>query len=200
MTARWTIVIPVKGTALAKSRLEASAELTMAIALDTVAAALGVGHVIVVTSPAAASQFTALGAEVVPDPGGDLGDAVARGVAAASISTRSDEGVAVLLGDLPALTAQDLSHALILSAAHPRAMVADAENVGTVLITAQPTVSHAPAFGAGSRAAHLAAGYVEIALPVNSVLRRDVDTPAQLASLARECLGARTRAALPVGA
>ena len=200
MTGRWTIVIPVKGTALAKSRLEASAELTMAIALDTVTAALGAGHVIVVTSQAAASQFTALGAEVVPDAGGDLGDAIAQGIAAAGFSAPSAKGVAVLLGDLPALTARELSHALLLSAAHPRAMVADAENVGTVLITAQSAVAHAPAFGADSRAAHLAAGYVEIALPVSSVLRRDVDTPAQLAALAPERLGARTRAALQVGA
>ncbi|HEV7566719.1 MAG TPA: 2-phospho-L-lactate guanylyltransferase, partial [Microbacteriaceae bacterium] len=75
----------------------------------------------------------------------------------------------------------------------------DADEVGTVLITALHAPSHAPAFGGGSRAAHAAVGYVELAVPVASGLRRDVDTPEQLRALDPDALGARTRALLAAG-
>ena len=68
----WTVVIPVKGTPDAKSRLGASAEMAMAIALDTVEAALMVAPVIVVTSGGAAPAFATLRATVVNDAGGGL--------------------------------------------------------------------------------------------------------------------------------
>jgi hypothetical protein len=43
-------------------------------------------------------------------------------------------------------------------------------------------------------------GYVELAVPVASGLRRDVDTPEQLRALDPDALGARTRALLAAGA
>jgi 2-phospho-L-lactate guanylyltransferase len=191
----WIVVIPVKGTADAKSRLGASRDLAMAIALDTVEAALGAARVIVVTTADAAPVFAALGASVVEDGAGGLNDAIAAGVAAAG-----DGAVAVLLGDVPALSSRELASTLELAARHPLAMVADADEVGTVLITALHAPSHAPAFGGGSRAAHAAVGYVELAVPVASGLRRDVDTPEQLRALDPDALGARTRALLAAGA
>jgi 2-phospho-L-lactate guanylyltransferase len=189
----WTVVIPVKGTVSAKSRLGASPELAMAIALDSVAATLASVtelRVIVVTSPSIAPQFEALGARVVVDAESGLNSAIALGIAAAG-----DGPVAVLLGDVPALRAAELAAALDLAAQHPLAFVSDADNDGTVLITALVAAHHRPAFGPHSRAAHLAAGYVELDFPAGSGLRRDVDTPAQLAALG-DRLGARTRAAL----
>jgi 2-phospho-L-lactate guanylyltransferase len=191
----WTVVIPVKGTADAKSRLGASASLAEAIALDTAAAVLAAmgsfgpdARVIVVTSAAAAPAFAALGASIVPDPGGGLNAAIARGIAAAG-----DGPVAVLLGDVPALAPAELAAALSLADGHPLAMVADADGVGTVLTAALRGAAHAPAFGEGSRAAHLAAGYVELDIPLDSGLRRDVDTAEQLRALGSR-LGPRTAA------
>jgi len=73
--------------------------------------------------------------------------------------------------------------------------VADADGVGTVLITALHGRDHAPEFGGASRAAHLAAGYVELDIDVASGLRRDVDIRTQLETLDGR-LGQRTRAAL----
>ncbi len=192
----WTVVIPVKGTVSAKSRLGASAELALAIALDTVAAVLSVperveGHdVVVVTSPSIAPQFEALGARVVLDAERGLTAAVAQGIAAAG-----NGRVAVLLGDVPALQSHELAGALELALQHPLAFVPDADNDGTVLITALRAADHRPAFGVHSRAAHLAAGYVELDIPLDSGLRRDVDTADHLAALASH-LGPRTRAAL----
>lgn len=183
----WTVVVPVKGTVASKSRLGASAELALAIALDTVEAALGAADVLVVTSPSIAASFEVLGARVVHDSGTGLAAAVEQGIAAAGAGR-----VAVLLGDVPALQSRELEDALELAAQHQRAFVADADAQGTVLITALVATDHRPAFGPSSRAAHLAAGYLELDFNPDSGLRRDVDTPAQLASLA-DRLGPRTR-------
>ncbi|TBN56109.1 2-phospho-L-lactate guanylyltransferase [Glaciihabitans arcticus] len=180
----WTIVIPVKGTVGAKSRLGASAALAEAIALDTIRAALEVAPVIVVT----ASTSVFAGTRIVADPGTGLNAAIGAGIKAA------DGPVAVLLGDLPALLPAELRAALDAASAHPRAFVPDAEGAGTVLLTS--TIGHTPAFGQGSAQRHREAGYVELELPADSGLRRDVDTPEQLAGLG-ERLGAATRAALP---
>ncbi|NVM94319.1 7,8-didemethyl-8-hydroxy-5-deazariboflavin synthase CofG [Arthrobacter wenxiniae] len=187
----WTVVVPVKGTADAKSRLDASPELATAIALDTVSAALAVTRVIVVTSPQAMPMFSKLGAEVMLDLGGGLNQAIEEGVAAAG-----DSPVAVLLGDLPSLAGPELAAALNQAGSYPRAMVPDADGVGTVLITAQRGSTHEPAFGGQSRQAHLDAGYVELSIPPSSGLRRDVDTAEQLNQLAASLrLGERTAAA-----
>ena len=194
--SNWTIVIPVKGTASAKSRLRASPELALAIALDTVAAARVVPElvegptVVVITSPSIAADFEALGARIVIDPEQGLTAAIAKGIAAAG-----DGPVAVLLGDVPALLPGELEAALDLATQHPLAFVADADNDGTVLITALRAADHRPAFGAHSRDAHLAAGYIELRIPIDSGLRRDVDTAAQLAALGHR-VGPHTRALL----
>jgi 2-phospho-L-lactate guanylyltransferase len=183
-------VIPVKGTPSSKSRLGATPELALAIALDTVAAALEAASAIVVTSALAAPSFEAIGARAVVDAGGGLGASIAQGIAAVETGA-----VAVLLGDLPALRGSELAAALAVAEGHALAFVADADDEGTALITALAASAHAPAFGAGSRAAHLAAGYIELDVPRDSGLRRDVDTPDQLAALAPR-VGAHTRALL----
>jgi 2-phospho-L-lactate guanylyltransferase len=193
----WTIVVPVKGTAGAKSRLGASFELAMAIALDTVEVALEVTGVIVVTSAAVAASFEEIGAVVVIDRGDGLAGAIESGLAAASVGGGDAGGpVAVMLGDLPALTADELREVLVMAESFPLAFVADAEGVGSSIVLAHSAASHRPAFGADSRAAHLRAGYVELPIPPASGLRRDVDTAEQLASLASARLGPRTRALL----
>ncbi len=114
--AGWTVVLPVKGGPDAKSRLghPARGALAAAVALDTVAAAIGarlVRRVLVVTSdPAVAAAHRALGAEVVPDPGQGLAGALVAGAAAAADGRSSP--CALLLADLPALRPADLDAAL----------------------------------------------------------------------------------------
>lgn len=76
-TDRWSLVVPLKPLAEAKSRLAAAAgdslrpHLALAFAEDTVAAALAcpsVRNVAVVTDdPAASFRLAALGARIVPD-------------------------------------------------------------------------------------------------------------------------------------
>jgi len=202
-TREWIVVIPVKGTADAKSRFGADlpdrGALALAIALDTATAALAAASVvgvIVVTSAAVATAFDELDALVVVEhePAG-LAAAIASGIELASELGAPGRGTAVLLGDLPALAPAELDAALTLAAAHSRAMVPDAEGSGTALVTAADGATHATAFGPGSAAAHAAAGYVPLELPGDSGLRNDVDTLDQLTAL-RSRLGARTAAVL----
>jgi 2-phospho-L-lactate guanylyltransferase len=201
-TREWIVVIPVKGTSDAKSRFGDVADrgaLALAIALDTTTAALAtaaVVGVIVVTSGSVATVFDDLDALVVVEetPAG-LPAAIASGIDLAAELGAPGRGVAVLLGDLPALTPAELDAALGLAAAHERATVADADGAGTVLVTAADGASHSTAFGPGSSAAHVAAGYVPLDLPAGWGLRNDVDTLEQLTAL-RPLLGPRTTAAL----
>jgi 2-phospho-L-lactate guanylyltransferase len=202
-TTEWVVVVPVKGTDDAKSRFGGDAGerrgLALAIALDTVAAALAserVIGVIVVTSTTAAGAFDDLDALVVieDEPAG-LTAAIASGVEVADALGAPGRGIAVLLGDLPALTSAELDAALTASAAHPLAFVADAAGHGTTLVTAADGQTHAHAFGPGSREAHVAAGYTELHLPADSGLRTDVDTLEELRALAPR-VGSRTAAVL----
>ena len=175
----WVIVVPVKLVA-AKSRFgpDDNAALARAMALDTVAAALTVGRVIVVTADAAAfsSEVSALGAQVVLDPGAGLNAAISRGLDIGGL----DSPRAVLLGDHPALTPVELREVLAAADEHPLSFVSDAEGDGTAITTAAPSVPHAPRFGEGSAAAHRSVGYVELFGAWHG-LRRDVDLTEHLA-------------------
>ncbi|MDR5693030.1 2-phospho-L-lactate guanylyltransferase [Agromyces indicus] len=203
--AGWTVVVPVKSLSGAKTRLAPElspaqrAALARAFALDTVdaaAAAERVTRVVVVSDEPAielALRETA-GVDVVPEVGPrGLSAAIAHGVAVA----RADGGVAVLLGDLPAMRSRDLDAALELAVRHPLAFVPDAEGTGTTLATAragEPLVAH---FGADSAARHAAAGFVDLVAEhpgaVAPGLRRDVDTADELAEAV--ALGTRLRTA-----
>jgi 2-phospho-L-lactate guanylyltransferase len=201
---RWSLVIPVKVLALAKSRLTGlagprRAELALAMAADTVAAASACGlvdSVVVVTDDAAASALlSGLGALVVPDePADGLNPALAFGAAQAD-ELWPGRGRAGLAADLPALAPVELGRALAEAAEVPQAFVADAAGTGTTLYTARPGTAFLPRFGAESRAAHLSGGVVELQLPGLDGLRRDVDTVADLRDAARIGLGPRTAAA-----
>jgi 2-phospho-L-lactate/phosphoenolpyruvate guanylyltransferase len=200
----WSLVIPVKVLALAKSRLTGlgaprRAELALAMAADTVAAAAAcpaVDAVIVVTDDeAAAAELSGLGALVLPDgPGDGLNPALEFGAAYAG-EHWPGRGRAGMAADLPALGAEELGRALAGAAASRQAFVADAAGTGTTLYTAGPGVEFSPRFGPGSRVAHRSAGAVELMLPGLDGLRRDVDTVADLRDAARIGLGPRTLAA-----
>jgi 2-phospho-L-lactate/phosphoenolpyruvate guanylyltransferase len=202
----WSLVIPVKVLALAKSRLaglagvtgEQRAELALAMAADTVAAAAAcprVAAVIVVTDDVVVgAEMEHLGAVVI-------GDEPARGQNAALVfgaqyadSRWPGRGRAALAADLPALGPGELAAALAAASVLTRAFVPDAEGTGTTLYTAAPGTAFCPRFGPRSRDRHLATGAVELDLPDIGGLRRDVDTPADLRQAADIGLGPRSAA------
>lgn len=201
----WTIVVPVKPTAVGKSRLAVDGvpreDLARAIALDTISAAAAadlVAEVVVVTDDAEVAML-ASGLDRVRS----ISEGAARGLNAAiavGLAEAGDTMRAVLLGDLPALRPADLDQALALAGEAPRGAVADAEGTGTTLVTARRGVRLDPAFGEGSFARHRAGGCVALELPDSSTLRRDVDTADDLATAAARGVGPRTSALLRVSA
>lgn len=196
------------------------AQLAEAFAMDTVAALLAappVARVFVVTADAQlATKLAALGATIVrelpqkppwprskgafvvthepaepPSPPDPLNAAIREGMDAARQAC-PDANIAVVTGDLPALTVADVEAAIDLAAAHERSMVPDAEGMGTTMLFALAGASFTPQFGPGSRAAHEAAGHMPLELPAIASIRRDVDTPDNLAEARRLGVGRYT--------
>jgi 2-phospho-L-lactate guanylyltransferase len=197
----WSVLLPVKVLAQAKSRLADLAgprrgELALALACDTVTAVLGCDQVaravVISDDPVAAATLTQLGALVIPDEPRDGLNAALRHGAAFAAARWPGCGTAALSADLPALRPAELARALNAAAAWPTAFVADAAGDGTTLYTAAPGAAFRPAFGLASRARHAAGGAAELDLKAIPGLRRDVDTPADLRDAAALGLGPRT--------
>jgi len=207
---RWVVIVPVKPPAVGKSRVQLPprlrSKLARAMAMDTVEAASRssvVARVLVVSEdPSVVRAVSHVGSNVSgmilarPDDFGtmardgrepSLDRAVAQGAAVAGAAADR----AVLLADLPALTAADLTTALRVASEHDRAMVPDAGASGTTLLTARAHVAWRSAFGAESFGRHLSIGCVPLDTPAHSTLRKDVDTLADLA-VAGPALGSRT--------
>ncbi|MCW2758722.1 MAG: hypothetical protein JWO46_2468 [Nocardioidaceae bacterium] len=193
----WTLVVPVKTLSAAKTRLHGHPRpvVMRAFALDAMTAVLAspaVAAAYVVTNEAdLATDVRALGCRTLADEGtGDLNRALAVAVAQAG-----DGPVAALLGDLPCLLPDDLTAALEWAASAGGAYVADAAGTGTSMLAVTDPTTFAPHFGAGSSAAHAAAGYAPVPLDVPT-LRLDVDTAEDLRLAIELGVGPHTRAVL----
>ncbi|MFC9508624.1 2-phospho-L-lactate guanylyltransferase [Streptomyces sp. NPDC057002] len=202
---QWTLVVPLKPLAQAKSRLADTADdglrpgLALAFAQDTVTAALAcpaVRDVAVVTDDARAGrELAVLGAAIIPDePGSGLNAALAHG-AGIIRSTRPGSPVAALNADLPALRPPELTRVLDAASEFPRAFLPDAAAIGTTLLAAAPGRELLPAFGTDSRARHRASGAVELGLADVDSVRQDVDTGDDLRNALALGVGPHTAAA-----
>ncbi|MET7681672.1 2-phospho-L-lactate guanylyltransferase [Streptomyces sp. NPDC005423] len=201
---QWTLVVPVKSLARAKSRLSDTAGdglrpgLALAFAQDTVTAALAcpaVRAVAVVTDDVLARrELAALGARIVQEePGGGL-NAALRHAAAAVRGPRPDSRVAALNADLPALRPLELARVLDAAGEFPRAFLPDAADIGTTLLSAHEGRELHPAFGPDSRARHRASGAAELTLDAVDSVRQDVDTGDDLRAALALGVGPRTAA------
>ncbi|WP_245160876.1 2-phospho-L-lactate guanylyltransferase [Blastococcus sp. CT_GayMR16] len=182
----WSVVVPAKRLAVAKTRLRplthalgpAHGELVLALLADTVAAAVAcpaVAEVVVVTDdPAATDVVHGLGARTVTDePDRGLNPALEHGARSAA-----GPAVAALSSDLAALRPEELAAALEAATAFLRAFVADAQGTGTTLLTAVG-VPLDPGFGPGSAQAHRTSGARALTGSWPGLVR-DVDTDADL--------------------
>ena len=190
---QWTVIIPVKALPNAKSRLAAASpdgathgRLVTAMRRDTAHAARNaatVARVLVVADrsgdPTADLVQTAPG----------LNEGVSEAASFAAQRWPAD-GIAALVGDLPALRPQELAAALADAADHPRAFVPDAAGTGTTLLTARPGVPLRPTFGRGSAARHARHA---VAVAGGPGLRTDVDTPEDLSQAELLGFGLSTR-------
>lgn len=207
---RWVIVVPVKSTTRAKTRLVTEPEglidnaaLAAAFAYDTVEAALTsdqVRLVLVVTDDLELSEgMRELGAVVVQEdtelpiesPGfARLNEAITYGEDVARFA-HDARFVAVLTGDLPALKGDELSAVLTEASHYQRSFVADSTGIGTALLAAGPASRLDPRFGYDSAASHLSTGAAPIKVAARSV-RSDIDTLLDLHEAAGLGLGTRT--------
>jgi 2-phospho-L-lactate guanylyltransferase len=194
----WTILVPVKDPARAKTRLRgvvpshAHAALVRALAADTVAAALAcphVGRVVLLAAPGTDAAGAPPGVTVLRPPVRGLNRELSW-AAAALAGTR----VAVLTGDLAALRPHELATALRSASAYRRCFVPDADGTGSTMLAVTGGRLD-PRFGPGSARAHRESGAAELPA-AGPGLRRDVDTAADLAAARLLGLGARTRAVL----
>lgn len=184
----WSVVVPVKVLSRAKSRLTTRsgterADLARAFALDVLDACQATPAVlrtlVVTDDEQVATLVRSRGVQVLTDPTQRLGrsalNSAALAGAQAAIRNRPDLPVAILAADLPALRPAVLAQALRIAAPHASAFVSDSAGIGTTMLTSAPGHAPDPRFGVRSRAAHAAAGSVEIAGPDLSRLRCDVD-------------------------
>jgi 2-phospho-L-lactate guanylyltransferase len=196
---RFGVVVPVKPPSVAKSRLaglgdEVRRELATAFAVDTAVAAFEcacVDAVLLVTDDVGLARAAAdLGIAAIPDGRPGLLNESLRQGAAELVRRRPELRPVALCADLPALRAGDLAEVLSTAPVDRPAFVADAAGSGTTLYTAATWEGFRPRFGAGSRAAHVGAGAVE--LPAPASVRHDVDTPADLEAVLSTGVGPRT--------
>ena len=192
---QWTVLLPVKALPAAKSRLagfsadaDAHARLVHGIREDTLRAARtapGVARVVRISDVADVDH------ELLQRRPG-LNAALVEGARHARDRWPSD-GIAALVGDLPALTPGELGRTLATAAEHQTAFVADAAGTGTTLLTALPSATLEPRFGRGSAARH---GTKAVSLPAGPGLRHDVDTADDLRAALLLGVGPCTLAAL----
>jgi 2-phospho-L-lactate/phosphoenolpyruvate guanylyltransferase len=176
------IVVPFAGLE-GKTRLHASrrvrAELSLAMLGDVLAAAVAVGSPHVVTADAAGAALAReLGAEVVADPGGGQGAAVA-----AALEGLPEEPLLIVNADVPCALPADLR--ALLEAPGALALVEALDGTTNALRLPAPGV-FAPLYGPGSadrfraHAGRLGLEAVSVDLPN---LADDVDTIADLSRL-----------------
>jgi 2-phospho-L-lactate guanylyltransferase len=190
------VVIPPAGPA-GKTRLELSRsareELSRAMLVDVLAAAVDIGTTWVVTPDQTAGAVAReAGAVVVADPGGGQGAAVE-----AALSQAGAWPVLVVNSDLPTLTAADL-RALAEATPASGIAVAAAEDGTTNALGLSDATLFAPLYGEGSAARFLAhaarSGLIAVSV-TRPGLRDDADSLADLVRLAPRS-GPRTRACL----
>lgn len=198
---RYGIIVPVKPPSVAKSRLLGMGdamrrELVVAFAVDTVNAAMAsplVDAVLAVTDDHEfARELSGLGAHVIPDgTADDLNASLSE--AAAEVHRRwPGLRIGALCADLPALRTDELTRALGEVPTDRAMFVADTEGVGTTFLVAPVLELFLPHFGPESRREHLDTGAAELDLADVHTLRRDVDTPADLAEAIGLGVGTRT--------
>lgn len=197
-------VVPVKSFAHAKSRLAGAfpPDLRQALVramLEDVLAALAAsdglaGRAVATGEPEACAIALRHGARVLADAGHGLNETLAA--AARTLRAEGARGMLVLPGDLPAVTPAEIGE---LVAAHEAgcavSLVAAHDGQGTNALLASPPDALGFAFGPGSFAAHRAAAGrlgVEPRVCTPAGMANDLDTPADIARLARRPMGPRT--------
>lgn len=199
---RWQVLVPVKGTTRAKTRLGDAfgphrLRLAIAFARDTIAAAMSCGlvaDVTVITGDAATvATFEGAGVRIFDDGAADGVNAAITLALLGEPRLHGSDRVAVLLGDLPALTPNALERALMLAESHDASFVPDDKGSGTTLLCARSAGMLQPRFGVTSAQDHAAVGAVQLSDSRLATLRHDVDDVDDLMLALQLGVGPHTR-------
>jgi 2-phospho-L-lactate/phosphoenolpyruvate guanylyltransferase len=190
------IVIPFRGVS-GKRRIDAPeglrAQLALAMLGDVVSASVTTDRTLVVTLDAEAAELARdLGAELVEDPGGGQGGAVAAGLA-----MLPDRPALVVNADVPCVVPQDLRTLAGAAELGALGLVEAEDGTTNALALPRPQV-FAPLYGAGSAARfvdHAKSLRYDVAPAAIPNLIDDVDTRDDLERVALR-VGPRTQGAL----
>lgn len=196
----WTLVVPIKPPESAKSRLvdlpaATRRELAAAFARDALESMLGSPHVdqvIVIGDTDIPQAMVGDRLHLHPDPGLGLAAAIDAGLALCQDSAPT----AVVVADLPALRTDEITRALESGWLHRMSVICDRAGTGSTMLMGQHRSDLRPRFGERSRAAHVAAGAIDLVDLDVPGLRCDVDTAVDLWDARRLGVGRHTRAAL----
>ncbi|MBO1901426.1 2-phospho-L-lactate guanylyltransferase [Leucobacter weissii] len=208
MKAKWSAIVPFRGTAGSKSRLivpgsarpsENALRLASAFAADLIealAAARRVGSVLIVSARGGAG-FASDGfdCEWILDSGKNLNTAAEAGIAAAR-AHHPDRGAVVLPADLPLVRGSDIDEMLDTADDHSSAYVSDRGGTGTSALTLRPDFQGRPRFGADSAAAHRRNGFAPLPVDPAHPVRWDIDTYDDLVAARPFGFGPRTEEVL----
>jgi 2-phospho-L-lactate guanylyltransferase len=195
---QFAAIVPIRSWTAGKSRLGLDdverASLARAFALDVIDVLQEspiIDLVVVVTSDDVREVVE--GVEVVPDNGRGLNEAVSQGCARV-LACGSSRAV-VVPSDLPCLADAALTEVVRMSEGYVQAYCPDAEGDGTSIVVTRDPSSLVTSYGAGSAAAHRAAGLAPL-LDAPPEARRDVDTAAHLREAESLGVGRRTAAVI----
>jgi 2-phospho-L-lactate guanylyltransferase len=201
---QWSVIVPVKALANAKTRLDEAADvradLSRAFLVDVLSALTGAAqvHEVIVVCDSDASDLVA-GGRVRLHRMRSLGlnEDLLEGLALVDTGP-----VAIVAADLPCLTSSTVDAVLTAAATHPRMFLTDAQGLGTTMLLDHTAQASTPTFGPRSHARHVQAGYREIdAGDVSDPFllvraRRDVDTAVDLWDAQRIGVGPATQSLL----
>ncbi len=194
---RTAALVPVKQLSAVKERLsealseEERAALMLATAshvLSELLSSPSLDAAFVISSDSAVVELAGcLGAEVVPDRGEGLNEAIRRGLE--DLEERGFDAALVVFADLPLFKSSDAEEMLALAGGRPSVVVApDRHGRGTNALLLAPPRAAAPAFGEGSLERHLSAAD-EVGARVREYRSPgtafDLDTPDDLRDLGR---------------
>jgi 2-phospho-L-lactate guanylyltransferase len=201
----WHVVVPVKAWDAAKTRLdlpppqrEALAKSMAQDTLENLAACPLVTQISVVTTTpdmVDAPELRPAGQVLVqPEHISNLDQALSWAIGELAINGPSDLATAVIVADLPALTASDLQQVLRTASRHRVSMVVDHHGTGTTLLAATDPLLLAPAFGTASAARHQIRAVTVLGTDqCGPAVRCDVDTLDDLTSARDLGLGRHSR-------
>ena len=196
---RFAAIVPIRSWTAGKSRLglddEERASLARAFALDVIDVlqeSPDIDLVVVVTADDDV-RADLEGVDVVPDHDQGLNHAISRGCD--HVLARGGSRVVVVPSDLPCLTVAALADVVRTSSDHTHAYCPDAEGDGTTIVMSRNASALVTSYGAGSAAAHRAAGLATL-LEAPPEARREVDTVDHLREAQALGVGSRTSAAI----